>query len=159
LNPLEEIDIQLKNRLDRKRSIDTTSGGSNVTVIEGNLPEEVADHDDSYKINELSDTEKQLCDDSTAQAPSVLPSCLYRHDSVRASIKKKVRCSDATEVIPMAEYLVNGDNYSEVFHDDDDDVFSDSAPVRRTSREKVRFLVLKFCPAGFPTAGYCKFSS
>lgn len=134
LDPLEEIDIQLKNRLDRKRSIDTTSGGSNVTVIEGNLLEEVADHGDSCNTNELSDIEKQFCDDSVPQTPSVLPSCLYRHDSVRASIKKKVRCSDAAaEVIPVAEYSVNSDDYSELYHDDDDDVFSDSAPVQ-TSR-------------------------
>lgn len=116
---LEEIDIQLKSR---KRSIDTTSGGSNVTVIEGNLLEEVVD-DDSIK------TPRQvLSDESKAQIAQALPSCFFRHGSVRASIKKKVRCSDAAEVIPPAEYC--RDNDEETSHEDDDDVFSDSAPVQ-----------------------------
>lgn len=89
-----------------------------MTVIEGNLPDEVADEGD--KIKGTSDT---------AQAAPALPSCLFRHDSVRASIKKKVRCSEAAEVIPQPNYYVNND-WREMPHDDDDDVFSDSAPVQ-----------------------------
>lgn len=126
-NPLEEIDIQLKNRLDRKRSNDTTSGGSNVTVIEGN----VADGD---KIDdseaESSDTVSARAMDDWIAKPAPLPSCLYRRDSARASIKKKVRCSEATEVIPAPNYFINDADWRQVSHEDDDDVFSDSAPVQ-----------------------------
>lgn len=125
-HPLEEIDIQLKNRLDRKRSIDTTSGGSNVTVIEGNLAEEEVVDDKIYESIEKTELN---CNDLVAQATPTLPSCLFRHDSVRASIKKKVRCSEATEVIPPPDYFVN-DDWHEVSHEDDDDVFSDSAPIQ-----------------------------
>lgn len=123
-NPLEEIDIQLKNRLDRKRSVDTTSGGSNVTVIEGNnLPA-----DDGGNAEESSDNAKQSCVEEAVQAAPSLPSCLIRQGSIRTSIKKKVRCSDAAEVIPVQEYLDYDDN--QMTHEDDDDVFSDTAPVQ-----------------------------
>jgi hypothetical protein len=67
------------------------------------------------------------------QAAPGLTSCLFRHDSVRASIKKKVRCSESAEVIPPANYFVNDEDWREMPHEDDDDVFSDSAPVQ-TSR-------------------------
>lgn len=62
--------------------------------------------------------------------PAPLPSCLFRRDSVQASIKKKVRCSESAEVIPLTNYFLNYDDWCEVPHEDDDDVFSDSAPVQ-----------------------------
>lgn len=123
---LEEIDIQLKNRLDRKRSNDSTSGGSNVTVIEGNVPDEIVDD-----LEGKSDTTSAKTGEMILKQ---LPSCLFRRDSVRASIKKKVRCSETTEVIPAFEYHINvGCDWREISHDDDDDVFSDTAPIQ-TSR-------------------------
>lgn len=102
--------------MDRKRSNDTTSGGSNVTVIEGNVPDEVTKEDDEVG--------------KAVVQPAALPSCLIRHDSIRASIKKRVRCSEATEVIPVSNYFINDDDWREFPHEDDDDVFSDSAPVQ-----------------------------
>lgn len=129
---LEEIDIQLKNRLERKRSNDTTSGGSNVTVIEGNVPEEVIDSDGfggSRAVIE-SDTVCAKASDESAVKPAPLASCIFRRDSVRASIKKKVRCSEATEVIPPPDYFINEDDGRQISHEDDDDVFCDSAPVQ-----------------------------
>lgn len=116
----------MKNRLDRKRSNDTTSGGSDVTVIEGNVPDEVFDDD---KIDEPG-VESDKASDESKWKPTTLPSCLLRRDSSRASIKKKVRCSEATEVIPAPDYFINDDNLHEAIHEDDDDVFSDSAPVQ-----------------------------
>lgn len=127
-NPLEEIDIQLKNRLVRKKSNDTTS--SDITVIEGNVPEEVVDED--VKTEEVQRVERaaaftsKLCDELTLKS-SALPSCLLRRDSSRVSIKKRVRCSEATEVIPISDYFIN-DDFQEAY--DDDDVFSDTAPVQ-----------------------------
>ena len=49
---------------------------------------------------------------------------------MRASIKKKVRCSETTEVIPTPNYFINDEDWQEVPHEDDDDVFSDTAPVQ-----------------------------
>jgi hypothetical protein len=111
----EEIDIQLKNRLERKRSNDTTSGGSNVTVIEGTVPDEIVE---------------RVCAQESTPKPAPLASCFFRRDSARASIKKKVRCSEAAEVIPPVDYFINEDEGREISHEDDDDVFSDSAPVQ-----------------------------
>lgn len=119
----------MKNRLDRKRSNDSTSGGSNVTVIEGNVPEEIADGVDESE----SDTVSAKAIDDWVAKPAPLTSCLFRRDSARASIKKKVRCSESAEVIPASTYFINDDDWREVPHEDDDDVFSDSAPVQ-TSR-------------------------
>lgn len=93
-----------------------------MTVIEGNLFEEVVD-DGSVKASQ-----QILSDESKEQIAQALPSCFFRRDSVRASIKKKVRCSDAAEVIPLPEYCRENDE--ETSHEDDDDVFSDSAPVQ-----------------------------
>lgn len=141
-DPLEEIDFQLKTRLDRKRSNDTTSGGSDVTVIEGNVPEEaVGDKKNYYKIDyhgtdkvETPEVESDKTEDAVNEVfiskPATLPSCLFRRDSSRASIKKKVRCSESAEVIPESHYFINSDDWHEVPHEDDDDVFSDSAPVQ-----------------------------
>lgn len=129
--PLEEIDIHLKTRLDRKRSNDTTSNGSNVTVIEGNIPDEVAS-DDGERDDELESqfTSSVLSSEKCAAKSFQLTSCLFRRDSARASIKKKVRCSDSAEVIPVTNYFINNDDWLEMPHEDDDDVFSDSAPVQ-----------------------------
>lgn len=142
--------------MDRKRSIDTTSGGSDVTVIEGIVPDEAVDVD---KIDDSgqekvsgaksdSENDKPRFDstsksiqvitqksnyDSTSkptELPTQLPSCLFRRDSERASIKKKVRCSETTEVIPESHYFVNSEDWCEVPHEDDDDVFSDFAPIQ-----------------------------
>lgn len=109
--------------MDRKRSVDTTSGGSNVTVIEGNLPA-----DDGENSEELCDSLKQCCDEKAVQPP--LASCLFRQGSVRASIKKKVRCSESAEVIPPPEYIISDSDNQVYSHEDDDDVFSDNAPVQ-----------------------------
>lgn len=124
-HPLEEIDIQWKNRFERKRSNDTTSGGSDVTVIEGAASEDAVETD-TFVMSE--DVCVKVCDE-LASKPGALPSCLLRRDSSRASIKKKVRCSEATEVIPPPEYFINED-WNEAHQDDDDDVFSDTAPVQ-----------------------------
>jgi hypothetical protein len=118
----EEIDIQLKNRLERKRSNDTTSGGSNVTVIEGNVPDEV--------VERSSDNICARVSEESTPKPAPLASCFFRRDSARASIKKKVRCSEAAEVIPPVDYFINEDEGRDISHEDDDDVFSDSAPVQ-----------------------------
>lgn len=55
-HPIEEIDIQLKNRLVRKKSTDTTSGGSNVTVIEGIVQEEIVEAAKNTSGSDISDT-------------------------------------------------------------------------------------------------------
>lgn len=55
-HPIEEIDIQLKNRLVRKKSTDTTSGGSNVTVIEGVVQEEIVEATKNTSGSDISDT-------------------------------------------------------------------------------------------------------
>lgn len=125
LHPLEEIDIQWKNRFERKRSVDTTSDGSDVTVIEGAASEDAAESD-TFAMSE--DVCSKVCDE-LASKPGALPSCLLRRDSSRASIKKKVRCSETTEVIPPPDYFINED-WNEVHQEDDDDVFSDTAPVQ-----------------------------
>lgn len=54
--PIEEIDIQLKNRLVRKKSTDTTSGGSNVTVIEGVVQDEIVEAAKNTSGSDISDT-------------------------------------------------------------------------------------------------------
>lgn len=113
--------------MDRKRSNDSTSGGSNVTVIEGNVPDEIVD-----ELAVKNDTLSANASNEWTSKPAQLPSCLFRRDSVRASIKKKVRCSETTEVIPAPDYFINdvGGDWREISHEDDDDVFSDSAPVQ-----------------------------
>ena len=55
-HPIEEIDIQLKNRLVRKKSTDTTSGGSNVTVIEGVVQDEIVEVAKNTSGSDISDT-------------------------------------------------------------------------------------------------------
>ena len=55
-HPIEEIDIQLKNRLVRKKSTDTTSGGSNVTVIEGVVQDEIVEAAKNTSGSDISDT-------------------------------------------------------------------------------------------------------
>lgn len=119
--------MQLKNRLDRKRSVDTTSAGSNVTVIESNVPDEIS-HGDEKSDLEVATLPTKTYNEPSAKPPA-LQSCLLRRDSARASIKKKVRCSEATEVIPI-NFFINEDYGHELSHEDDDDVFSDSAPVQ-----------------------------
>lgn len=84
---------------------------------------------DGDKIDEAG-VESDKTGDESKWKPTALPSCLLRRDSTRTSIKKKVRCSEATEVIPAPDYFINDDNFPEVPHEDDDDVFSDSAPVQ-----------------------------
>lgn len=141
--------MQLKNRLDRKRSVDTTSAGSNVTVIESNVPDEVFHEDVKVypeaeklitksnlnseslpsKQDDVAETLPTKPNDESSRKPPALQSCLLRRDSARASIKKKVRCSEATEVIPI-DFFINEDDGHELSHEDDDDVFSDSAPVQ-----------------------------
>lgn len=60
-----------------------------------------------------------------------LPSCLLRRDSSRASVKKKVRCSETAEIIPASDYFINiSEVTTNVTEDDEDDVFSDSAPAQ-----------------------------
>jgi hypothetical protein len=154
---IEEIDIQLKNRLEREKSTDTTSGGSNITVIEGHVPDEgsiealldsslhIVDDVANDKINE-SESDKNSANthspngnesSSTSTCNSTsnstqLHSCLLRRDSARASIKKKVRCSETAEVIPPPDYYINNDDLRVVAGDDDDedDVFSDKIPAQ-----------------------------
>lgn len=87
------------------------------------MPDEVADGDKE----ELDD--KAPVDDWKPK-PVTKPGCFFRRDSARASIKKKVRCSEATEVIPVSNFFINDEDWREVPHEDDDDVFSDSAPVQ-----------------------------
>lgn len=119
--------MQLKNRLERQRSVDTTSAGSNVTVIESNVPDEVSHGDEKCDLQ--ADILPIKTNDGPSAKPPALQSCLLRRDSARASIKKKVRCSEATEVIPI-NFFINEDDGHEILHEDDDDVFSDTAPVQ-----------------------------
>jgi hypothetical protein len=154
----EEIDIQLKNRLEREKSTDTTSGGSNITVIEGHVPEEgstgvvldasslnlvddvtndkiVESESDKNSANTHSTNGNESSSTSTCNSASSskqLHSCLLRRDSARTSIKKKVRCSETAEVIPPPDYYVNNDELRVTAGDDDDedDVFSDKIPAQ-----------------------------
>jgi hypothetical protein len=141
----------LKSRLERERSNDTTSGGSNVTVIEGHVPvdDNVAvesDHVDicdktniveienesdriSAKLNGNESSSTSSTTNISSSQSTALPSCLLRRDSARASVKKKVRCSETAEVIPVLDYFVNNDTINPM-EDDEDDVFSDSAPAQ-----------------------------
>ncbi|CRL04045.1 CLUMA_CG017159, isoform B [Clunio marinus] len=133
-----EIQLQLKNQIGRKRSNDTTSGCSNVTVIEGNSPEDDVVGEDESKIVEVPKAFEDVKPPSASvknneekeNNPTTLPSCLFRRDSARASIKKKVRCSEAAEIIPPSDYIIIEDDWREIPHEDDDDVFSDNAPVQ-----------------------------
>jgi hypothetical protein len=143
----------LKNRLEREKSNDTTSGGSNITVIEGHVPEEeekteavntitnVVDVKANGKIVENeSDKNSAKLDEYESPATSStcnstsLQSCLLRRDSARASIKKRVRCSETAEVIPPPEYYINNDELCAVTgpddNDDEDDVFCDKTPAQ-----------------------------
>lgn len=141
----EEINIQLKNRLERERSNDTTSGesGSNVTVIEGQVLEEQSTTDsdacDKNVIEFENESDKHSAKQNgtesststyTSSNSTSLHSCLFRRDSARASVKKKVRCSETAEVIPPPDYFINIDELRVVEDDDEDDVFSDSAPAQ-----------------------------
>ncbi|KAL7031680.1 hypothetical protein ACKWTF_007098 [Chironomus riparius] len=161
---VEEIDIQLKSRLEREKSTDTTSGGSNITVIEGHVPDESVSniHDDdlcnnilnnnqivnntvsisknidnnnveefeiesdrhSAKNNNGNDSISKLNSNSSTR----LPGCLLRRDSSRASVKKKVRCSETAEVIPTPDYFINTDELHA--EEDEDDVFCDEVPAQ-----------------------------
>lgn len=157
----EEIDIQLKNRLERERSTDTTTS-SNVTVIEGQVPDEVEkivsvvnddvvfgdsfvelDNDDNvdspnevvqeFTTNEIVNYENERKDSTSSNNSSnstAKPSCLLRRDSSRASVKKKVRCSETAEIIPSTGFFINCDDLQLPNEDDEDDVFSDSAPAQ-----------------------------
>lgn len=90
------------------------------------MPDEVADGD---KIE--SETESDTLSAQPAPKPVPLHSCLFRRDSARASIKKKVRCNEAAFVIPASNFFIDDDDWHEVPHeDDDDDVFSESAPAQ-----------------------------
>jgi hypothetical protein len=141
-----------------ERSNDTTES-SNITVIEGHGPEEdiVVVEDEVCDKNSIVDCDehKVESDESCAKLqqraneddnnnkddattfnfpPSTttnggLPSCLLRRDSSRASIKKKVRCSETAEIIPASDYFINNEVLN-VTEDDEDDVFSDSAPAQ-----------------------------
>lgn len=150
---LEEIDIQLKNRLEREKSNDndTTSGGSNVTVIEGHVPDEeeaiaVTTNNNIAKLNVDVNNHKTVEFENESDKNSAkhngsessvsatahqsnstsLQSCLFRRDSARASVKKKVRCSETAEVIPSSNYFVNNNDELRVAEDDDEDeVFCD----------------------------------
>jgi len=147
--------MQLKNRLDRKRSNDTTSGGSNVTVIEGVVPtdgdvvvvkaiDDLVTESDMLSANNTSNEQEHAAaglDSSSAnqqQQQQQLSGCFFRKDSVRASIKKKVRCSETTELIPTPNYYINCDELHESTtngnekEEDDDDVFSDTVAPQVT---------------------------
>lgn len=164
----EEIDIQLKSRLEREKSTDTTSGGSNITVIEGHVPDESVSNindDDidlcnnilnnnnivntnntvsklnidnnnveefeiesdrhSAKNNNGNDSISKLNSNSSSTRK---PGCLLRRDSSRASVKKKVRCSETAEVIPPSDYFINTDELHA--EEDEDDVFCDEVPAQ-----------------------------
>jgi hypothetical protein len=136
----EEIDIQLKNRLEREKSNDTTSGGSNVTVIESHVPEgsvenvcveflnkSVVEFENESDKNSAKHTEE--LSSTSAHNSASIPSCLLRRDSTRASVKKKVRCSETAEVIPTHNYFINIDTDLHI-EEDEDDVFCDSAPAQ-----------------------------
>lgn len=136
----------MKSRLEREKSNDTTSGGSNITVIEGHVPDEsaglvdicnkivnqIVNDNNVNRVEEIennkSDTSAKATNGSESVTKPSLPSCLVRSDSTRASVKKKVRCSETAEVIPLPEYFIN----SHVLHveDDEDDVFSDEVPAQ-----------------------------
>ncbi|KAG5682955.1 hypothetical protein PVAND_012272 [Polypedilum vanderplanki] len=152
---VDEINIQLKNRLEREKSIDTTSGGSNITVIEGHLPEGeesevvvidtftnvvnvidkkiVENESDRNCAKPPNESESSSTTTSHSNNSTSLHSCLLRRDSSRASIKKKVRCSETAEVIPPPDYFINIDELSiasAIEDDDEDDVFSDKIPAQ-----------------------------
>lgn len=118
--------------MERKRSNDTTSGGSDVTVIEGAVPDGAVDGDKITDEEIATSYSAAIAAEIEAVArPEQLPSCLVRRDSARASIKKKVRCIEAAEVIPESNFFIDSDDWREFSHEDDeDDVFSDSAPVQ-----------------------------
>lgn len=120
----------MKNRLERTKSNDTTSCGSDdVTVIEGNVPEEIAEIHDLKEESRNATATAIFTYNDREPLPSnsdSLQGCLLRRDSARASIKKKVRCSETAEVIPVPDYFIN----EEKSLDDDDDVFSDTAPIQ-----------------------------
>lgn len=137
--------MQLKNRLERERSNDTNTDSSNVTVIEGHVPIEVEEDivvvDNEISCDKFNNVVNMDGADSINNAPSssngnaILPSCLFRRDSARASVKKKVRCSETAEIIPPTDYFINNiteviTNSNNVTEDDEDDVFSDSAPAQ-----------------------------
>lgn len=157
----EEIDIQLKSRLEREKSTDTTSGGSNITVIEGHVPDESVSniHDDdicnnilnnnNHVVNNVSkkidnNVEEIAIESDRHSAKNIngndsiskinsnsstrLPGCLLRRDSSRASVKKKVRCSETAEVIPASDYFINTDELHA--EEDEDDVFCDAVPAQ-----------------------------
>lgn len=159
----------MKNRLER--SNDTTES-SNITVIEGQGPDEdiivvkdeVCDKNvdcEEHKVESDSDETRAKLqqraneDDNGGDSssnnnnnnthsndattfnfpPSTtanggLPSCLLRRDSARASVKKKVRCSETAEIIPASDYFINNEVLNVTDVDDEDDVFSDSAPAQ-----------------------------
>lgn len=94
------------------------------------MPDEIADDDPIAESAKESDVAITRLIKEVVSKPATLPSCLLRRDSARASIKKKVRCSEATEVIPAPDYFINEADWHEVSHEDDDDVFSDSAPAQ-----------------------------
>lgn len=147
--------MQLKNHLERERSNDTATDSSNVTVIECHhveneeinvvVNDEVCDKKNHVEFKTESDIKMcakfQLADNENdnemnnpinfSSSNGGLPSCLLRRDSSRASVKKKVRCSETAEIIPASDYFINiTEGTSNVAEDDEDDVFSDSAPAQ-----------------------------
>lgn len=145
--------MQLKNRLERERSNDTATDSSNVTVIECHnvqddeiivVNDEVCDiknyaeiKTESAKFQQLANNNNNENDNEVNNCSSsnggTLPSCLLRRDSSRASVKKKVRCSETAEIIPASDYFINITEVTTAANgteDDEDDVFSDSAPAQ-----------------------------
>ena len=156
----------MKSRLEREKSTDTTSGGSNITVIEGHVPDESVSniHDDDLCNNILNNN--QIVNNTVAISKTIdidnnnveefkiesdrhgaknnngndsisklnsnsstrVPGCLLRRDSSRASVKKKVRCSETAEVIPTPDYFINTDELHA--EEDEDDVFCDEVPAQ-----------------------------
>lgn len=140
--------------MERERSTDTTTS-SNVTVIEGQVPDDEVekivsvvnddvcdsfvelDNDvDSLKevvqkedANEIVNCENERKESTTSNA-TAKPSCLLRRDSSRASVKKKVRCSETAEIIPSTGFFINCDDSQQPNEDDEDEVFSDTAPAQ-----------------------------
>jgi hypothetical protein len=138
--------------LERERSTDTTTS-SNVTVIEHQVDDEkfisVVNNDvcdsfveldndsDSLKvIEECTANEKIVkCENgerkessTSSNSISTPKPCLLRRDSSRASVKKKVRCSETAEIIPSS-FFINCDDL-QPNEDDEDEVFSDAVPAQ-----------------------------
>lgn len=138
--------------MERERSTDTTTS-SNVTVIEGHVDEkiisvvnddvcdsfvELENDSDSLKVTEdctaneivikCAEERKESSTSNNSTNSTAKPSCLFRRDSARASVKKKVRCSETAEIIPSS-FFINCDDL-QPNEDDEDEVFSDSAPAQ-----------------------------